>query len=154
MAALTVAALASRGLVLVMLPAGAHAGDTKPQRQAQEAPKPPAHTVKLVLRITGLNREGCTVEIKPAHPGCAFRARTEHVEADGKAEIAFADVRTQSADRDCTFAITIRESGQAERTVYRGLRLKPAAGSEQSLECFLSSPSRIAKANEKAAPKR
>jgi hypothetical protein len=152
MAALTVAAELSLILVIAGSPSRAAAGDTK----MRETPKPAAtHNVKLLLRIAGLSRDGCNVEIKPAHPGCSFRTRSTHVDEKGLAEIAFEDVKSQSADRDCTFAITIREAGQPERTVMRGLRLGSGQTAEpRSLECFLSSPSRLARTNEKAAPKR
>ena len=111
------------------------------------------HTVKLELRIAGLRLggPGCDVDIKPGHPGCKFRPLlNQHVEPRGVATIIVSDVRTRSADRDCTFAITVREPGQAERTLHRGLRLSADAGTGQVLTCNLSSPSRIARTNSEA----
>jgi hypothetical protein len=66
-------------------------------------------------------------------------------------KIVLDDVRATSADRYCLFAITIREPGQPVKTVRRGLRLvatpdRPEAA--QVLNCYLSSPSRLAKASE------
>ncbi len=110
-------------------------------------------TVKLDLRIAGLRADGCDVEIKPGHPGCKFPAVTRHVKMNGLESLLMKDVRTLSADRDCTFAITIREPGQADRTVRRGLRLDPGGGS-QTLTCNLSSPSKIARVLDPAPPKR
>jgi hypothetical protein len=112
------------------------------------------HKVKLELRIAGLGPKGCDVEIKPGHAGCRFETKTRHVDAHGWATILLNDIQTQSADRDCTFAITIREPGQAERTVRRGLRLGATPGPGEMLLCYLSSPSKLAKAGEPATPKR
>jgi hypothetical protein len=109
-----------------------------------DAPTP--HTVKLELRIAGLTSQGCEVDIKPAHPGCKFRPVKQTIDRRGYATIVMKDVVTRSADRDCTFAITIREAGQSERTFHRGLRLQSrdtAAG--QLMTCYLSSPSEIAR---------
>lgn len=108
-------------------------------------PTPP---VTLVLMIAGLGSKGCDVDIKPGHPGCEFATVTEHVKDDGRLTLKLRDVRVKNADRDCTFAITIREPGQAVRTMRRGLRISPSyeKDSSPSLTCYLSSPSRLAKA--------
>lgn len=109
-----------------------------------------AHTVKLELAIAGLpvNGSGCDVEIKPAHAGCKFQPITRHIDSRGFATLLVKDVVSRSADRDCAFAITIREPGQPERTVRRGLRLQDSEKSTpQTLTCYLSSPSRIARNN-------
>jgi hypothetical protein len=111
--------------------------------------------VQLMLSIAGLGPRGCDVEIKPAYPGCTFQTVARHVRSDGKLTLEVDDVRTESPDRDCTFSITLREPGQPERTVHRGLRLKPpGSAGAQFLECFLSSPSRIARTNAQDAVKR
>jgi hypothetical protein len=119
---------------------------------------PNAHKVKLELRIAGLGPQGCDVEIKPGHPGCKFQTKTRHVDARGWATLLFNDVQLLNADRDCTFAITIREPGQAERTVRRGLRLAAVPGNGSGpgelLTCYLSSPSKLAKSSETPMPKR
>jgi hypothetical protein len=104
------------------------------------------HVVKLDLKIAGLTSSGCEVEIKPAHPGCKFQPRTEHVDSKGMLMVKLDDVEILNADRDCTFAITIREAGQAEKTWRRGLRLNATTNVAQTLPCFLSSPSKLARA--------
>jgi hypothetical protein len=110
--------------------------------------KPVTYKVKLGLVVAGLGREGCDVEIKPAHPSCKFRTATRHVTSEGMASLDL-NVRTESADRECAFAITIREPGQAARTVCRGLQLKdPKVATTSSLTCYLTSPSKLAKADQ------
>jgi hypothetical protein len=117
-------------------------------------PKTPAdeltpQRVQLELAIAGLGPRGCDVEIKPGHEGCKFRTVSQHVDSAGKAVIDPFDVTTSSADRECAFAITIREPGQAPRTVRRGLRLAlPKTGAVSRLTCYLSSPSKIARAEQ------
>jgi hypothetical protein len=147
MAALTLAVTLTPSL------APAFAGEPPAPGTTPEA-EGKSHIVTLDLAIAGLSAKGCDVEIKPGHPGCTFRPVTKHVGLSGKATIELRDVVTRSADRDCTFAITIREPGQAERTVHRGLRLQAENTPDQRLNCFLSSPSRIARNNSEATPKR
>ena len=144
MAALTLSAgLVARGFT------AAAADDPKPSPPAAPpaaAATPAGVTVKLELFIAGLGTNGCDVEIKPAHAACSFARINHHVPRDGKATITVNQVRTESADRDCSFAITIRETGQPPRTLYRGLRLKAnASNAPQLLSCYLSSPSRVAR---------
>lgn len=104
--------------------------------------------VTLRLQITGLGRDGCEVEIKPGHPACDFKAIARKVGPTGH---TFTDleVKSTSADRDCLFAITVKEPGQPPRTIRRGLRLDaPAEGKavpRQFLDCLLRSPSLAAK---------
>ena len=117
-------------------------------RSKAEAP-PAAHKVSLRLNIAGLGRGGCDVDVKPAHAGCTFRPRVQHVGPDGKVRIELDDVRSTGADRDCSFAITIREPGHADKTVRRGFQLAaPIAGRPavaQPFDCYLSSPSLLAR---------
>lgn len=150
------------------LSAGDLAGLSHPLRAAEgdgdaKAPTtaPPvigaAHTVKLELRIAGLsvNGPGCEVVIQPGHPGCKFKAVQRHVDSRGYDTVVIKDAIARNADRDCTFAITIREPGQPERTVRRGLRLSIEDGAAgQSLTCYLSSPSRIARNNNASATRK
>ena len=125
-------------------------------------------SVQLNLRIAGLGAQGCDVQVKPGNASCKFRPlydqRAEdrqHVAADGTANLELRDVELRGADRTCTIAITIREPGQAPRTFYRGFRLasKPEVGktsrpgSVPAFTCFLSSPSKLAKADESRARK-
>ena len=104
-------------------------------RPSAEAPRSPETTftaVRLNLVIAGLGREGCDVEVKPANPGCKFRtAAPRHVAADGRAMLELRDVELRGADHTCTLAITVREPGQAPKTIYRGFRLagRPATAS-------------------------
>ena len=149
MAALTLAA----GLVPAWLPAQTSTQKPVASVNPEEETARTVHVVKLELAIAGLSAKGCDVEIKPGHAACKFEKKTQHVTSMGRI-VVMKDVETQSADRDCTFAITIRELGQPERTVRRGLRLNAVRGAEQSLECFLNSPSRIAKVNAPEATKR
>ena len=149
MAALTLAA--------GILPIAARADDPPetpaPPRAAPSpaAPSAPAtiYKVKLALSVAGLTARGCDVEVKPAHPGCTFKPVVEHVGSDGLATLLLQDVRTVSADRDCSFAITIREEGLPPRTTYRGLQLsnRRTSTAPQVLNCILSSPSRLARMN-------
>ena len=143
----------------VPVQAQTQAEDPKPRAKAESksvepATTAPTYVVELDLKIAGLGRKGCDVEIKPGNNGCKFKPVTQHIDADGKATIKFKDIETQSADRDCTFAITVHEPGQAEKTVKRGLRLKSPGNPGQSLNCFLSSPSKIARAEQEGATKR
>ena len=125
-------------------------------------------TVQLNLKIAGLGAEGCDVEIKPGNASCKFRPLydqraqdRQHVSSDGTANLELRDVELRGADRTCTIAIIIREPGQATRTFYRGFRLtsKPEAGTTSktaavpTFTCFLSSPSKLAKADESRARK-
>jgi len=134
-----------------------------PKRPGMRVP-----SVQLNLRIAGLGGQGCDVQIKPGNASCKFRPlydeRTpdfQHVAPDGSADLELRDVELRGADRTCTIAITIREPGQAPRTFYRGFRLasKPVEsktsrpGSVPTFTCFLSSPSKLAKADESRARK-
>ena len=114
----------------------------------------PVHTVTLEVAIDGLGAKGCDVEVKPGHPACKFAPRAQHLNPRQSVKLVIDDVRSLSADRDCTFAITVREPGQADRTVRRGLRLSNPGGPAQLLPCLLSTPPRVAKAGDQAPPKR
>jgi hypothetical protein len=165
MAALTFTASALLGL-------GLGSGVTSTSRaddpKSTTLPKPPAPApspsesgkskVKLDLAIAGLGPKGCDIEIAPGHLGCQFRPVSLHLNDphDSRREILFEDVRATGADRYCLFAITIREPGQPAKTIRRGLRLveaAPASGPStpdqfQLLTCYVSSPSKLARASE------
>jgi len=115
--------------------------------EGKNAEKPTQRSqVVLKLRILGLNREGCNVEIKPANTGSKFSTIRQHVPAQGVQDFHIKDVSTSSADRECSIAITIQEPGQRMRTVRRGLRLAaPESGTASVLECFIPSPSELAR---------
>jgi hypothetical protein len=106
--------------------------------------------VSLQLQINGLSTESCTIVIKPGHPGCQFETVEKKLSKTGQSEVlnvpAFTiKAKSTGADRDCSFAITIKEPGQPPRTVRRGLRLAaPKAGQPtpmQTLKLHLSAPS-------------
>jgi hypothetical protein len=112
---------------------------------------PPIRAVRLNLVIAGLSREGCDVEVKPGNAGCNFGTLPPlHVAPDGRAKVELRDVELRGADRMCTVAITVREPGQAAKTIYRGFRLplRPSqpkgAAAVPVFTCYLSSPSRLA----------
>ncbi|SIO65624.1 hypothetical protein SAMN05444166_7766 [Singulisphaera sp. GP187] len=116
---------------------------------ADEKPATKTNTVYILLNIAGLDAEGCDVEIKPGHSGCQFRPIRQHVNQGGQQTVRLTDVKTSSADRECAFSITIREAGQANRTFRRGLRLaSPETAPYSAMECFISSPSKLAKAEQ------
>lgn len=164
--------------------------DDHGQRQSQQADPPtarsqtadskpaekPIKAVLLNLKIAGLSREGCDVEVKPGNASCRFEAiyttRTggrvvrandgaQHVSSVGDAVLELQNVELRGADRTCTVAITVRESGQAPKTVYRGFRLppRPPAGVQGSADqvpaftCYLSSPSKVADVEQSRARK-
>ena len=166
------------------LPASS-ATDDQGQRQAKQAdrpapmsstsdPKPADKPIKVILlnlKIAGLGREGCEVEVKPGNASCRFQTinltRTggkmvrakdgaQHVSSIGDAVLELQNVELRGADRTCTVAITVRESGQAPKTVYRGFRLppRPEAGAQAAADpvptftCYLSSPSKVANASQ------
>jgi hypothetical protein len=127
----------------------------KPQEKtgAKDQGKPDGsttHPVELNVMIAGLGRDGCDVEVKPGNRGSRFQAQTLHVRSQGKARFLFRDIELRGADRTCTFAITVRETGQSSRTIYRGFRITPRADADratsgpQSFTCFTSSPSKLA----------
>ncbi len=158
MAALTHTTSAVLGLVLGLgLPVASRADDPKssppPTPAAPAAPADASSKVKLDLAIVGLGPQGCDVEIAPGHAGCQFRPVSLHLSHDdgGKAMILFDNVQAKGADRYCIFAITIREPGQPVKTVRRGMRLVAASSgptTAQLLTCYLSSPSKLARATE------
>jgi hypothetical protein len=126
---------------------------------SRAADPPDVYKVTLELRIAGVGRNGCDVEIKPGHAGCSFRTRSQHLEGQsgwGKLDLKFDDVQSTSADRDCSFTITIHETGQADRTVHRGLRLAPSKPGQpaqvQKLTCLLNSPSMLARSDRTRRP--
>jgi hypothetical protein len=123
--------------------------------------------VKLELQIEGLSRQGCEVEIAPGHRGCQFVKIVKRIECPNASDLPETKVvivldrpieaQSTNADRDCAFAITIREPGHKPRTFHRGLRLATRApdGSipVQSLTCYLSTPS-LAARDEARRPRR
>jgi hypothetical protein len=184
MAALALIAGTSIALGRAAIPASSPTDDqvrTQPQQTSQPGatspsagPKPadkPIKAVVLNLMIAGLGREGCDVEVKPGNASCRFQAinmvtndgklvrakdGAQHVSSVGHAVLELQNVELRGADRTCTVAITVRESGQAPKTVYRGFRLpsRSEAGAQAATDpvptftCFLSSPSKVANAGQ------
>ncbi len=140
--------------------ARAHTSERKPVEE-------PIKSVLLNLEIAGLGREGCDVEVTPANPSCKFgvinlsrdgdklargKEGAQHVSSAGHAVVELQNVELRGADRTCTVKITVHESGQPPKIVYRGFRV-PArtgaaatttAGQTLSFTCYLSSPSKMA----------
>jgi hypothetical protein len=110
--------------------------------------------VVVEVRISGLGPNGCDVEVAPGSPDCQFRPVIQHVtpaDYSWGRKIVLDDVRATGADRYCMFAITIREPGQPVKTVRRGLRLVGTSDRQETaqvLNCYLTSPSKLAKAAE------
>lgn len=123
------------------------------------------NTVRLEIQISGLGPQGAKIAIKPAHPSCNFKAPDPIVIPKGtKGEviklkpIAVA-ASTTSADRDCSFEITITEPGQDPKVFRRGLRLAtPPAGTSappsRTLKCYLPATAVAVKDNGKGDTKR
>jgi hypothetical protein len=105
--------------------------------------------IVMELQIQGLSKEGCIVEIAPGHPGCKFKKVRYKVDSP-RVQLQPIEVTTLSADRDCSFAITIKEPGMPEQTIRRGLRLtrpeNAQAVPETKLTCYLATPSQTQQA--------
>ena len=110
-------------------------------------PTPVKQTVKLSLHLEGVDREGGQVLIKPGHPGCrfkeiSFRVSEKPRDAFGMITLDAIEVETISADRDCAFAITLKEPGKPDKTVRRNLLLVPDAdgrpAAPQKMTCFVT----------------
>jgi hypothetical protein len=123
---------------------------------------PVENKVNLDLQISGLGGSGCQIEIKPGHAACQFRKVEKKVERTTEGEALRLDTiaivaKSTGADRDCSFAITVREPGQPARTYRRGVRLVPHSPDQptpiQSLRCYLNAPAVAAKEG-KNPPKR
>ena len=107
------------------------------------------NNVVIELQVQGLSKEGCVVEIAPGHPGCKFKKVRYKVD-NARVLLQPIEVTSLSADRDCSFAITIKEPGMPEKTIKRGMRLiRPASGSatpESKITCYLATPSQVQQA--------
>lgn len=132
------------GLCAAVSFAGASPGDDGPRVRNE---------VQLVLQISGLGTDGCTVEIEPGHAGCKFKSVARRIQRIPAGSVALTnpitiDAESLGADRDCSFAITIKEPGKAARTYVRGLRLAPEVAGKpkpsRSLRCYINAPTVIA----------
>ena len=130
------------GLALV----GAHS----PEAVADE-PAPAKQKVALSLKFDGLSAQGGEIEIKPGNAGCKFETMKfqtkghPRTDSSGRINLDPFEIETQSADRNCSFSITLKEPGQPDKTVRRTLRITPSPEGKspvpQSLTCFISSNS-------------
>lgn len=113
---------------------------------------PPAvkQKVSLSLRLDGLSSAGGEIEIKPGHAGCRFETMKFNTKGhpkmvEGRIVLDPFEVETLSADRDCSFVITLKEAGQEDKTVRRTIRIVPPADGKpakpQELICYISSNS-------------
>jgi hypothetical protein len=133
-------------LALVAAMAGAHAS-----RSLAGEPAPTKQKVVLSLKLDGLSSDGGEIEIKPGNPGCKFETikfQTKghpRTDSQGRINLDPIDVETMSADRNCSFSITLKEPGQPDKTVRRALRITPTLGGKtpapQTLSCFITSNS-------------
>jgi hypothetical protein len=120
---------------------------------ARSGETPVTNRVNLQIQVLGVEADGCTVEIRPGHGDCKFTPVTRKVQPTGGAPVKLdtiaLDCVSTHADRDCAFAITIKEPGRPPRTYRRGLALKAQAVGQpvpvQSFPCVLSTPSLASK---------
>lgn len=133
--------IAGSGLV-ALVEGPSRAGDDK------KPATPVVNTVRLEIQIAGLGSEGAKVTVKPAHPGCKFEVRPREIPKGAGGDVVklvpFNVVAsTTSADRDCSFEITIAQPGHEPRTFRRGLRLNPPTAGTitapvRTLKCYLA----------------
>ena len=115
-------------------------------------PPPIKQKVKLNLRLDGTSpNSGVEVVIKPGHPACRFKPIVYQVNRDGDIrDIPPIDVETLSPNRDCSFAIILKEPGQPDKIFRRSIQIsapsEATAGKPQFLLCYLSSRGAIDKA--------
>ncbi len=160
-------------LVMSQAPENGKTEDAGKIKSPSKSPdsKPPGTRVSSIqvdLVVAGLGDEGCEVEVKPGNASCKFspvyRKRGENhqfIAADGHGRVELRNIELRGADRTITVAITVREKGQAAKTFYRGFRLKTkpdkndqeAVSAAPTFTCYLSSPSKVAKAEESRARK-
>jgi hypothetical protein len=144
-------ALAEAGNEVATKPAVKPA-ETSPSRDAKGEGSQ-VHCLELTLIIAGLGQEGCEIEVKPGNRGSRFQPQHKHVGAKGEARFLFKDIELRGADHNCTFAITLEESKQASRTIYRGFRVIPrgkaavatVATPTPSFTCYMNAPSKLAR---------
>ena len=133
---------------------------TGAEAPARAADTPVVNRVNLQLQITGLRDDGCTIEIKPGHPACQFDKVIKRISPGQGGETLTLepislDAKSSGADRDCSFAITIKEPGQPPKTFRRGVRLSTRSAGEpapvQNLKVYLNAPSVASKGDSSKA---
>ncbi len=112
---------------------------------ASDAAGPPSvkQKIKLQIRLDGISSNS-EVVIKPGHPACRFKPIVYSVKEDGDIrDIPPIDVETFSADRDCSFAIVLKEPGQPDKVFRRSLQInaptEATRGKPQFFLCYISS---------------
>lgn len=123
-------------------------------RDAEAAGPPPARQkIALEIRVDGtLAGSGVELVIRPGNPTCRFKEIVYPVKKDGDIrDIPPFEVETLNADRDCAFAIVMREPGQPDRTFRRSLQVSPEAlaanpDKPQVLKIYLNSRTMMTKA--------
>jgi hypothetical protein len=148
-------------------PADPSKGNSQAQTTRPKQSDEPIKSILLRLEIAGLGHAGCDVEVAPGNPSCKFsvinlksegdklvrgKDGVQHVSSVGHAAVELRSVELRGADRTCTVKITVHESGQPPKVVYRGFRIPvhPPAGTtaaqNQSLSftCLLSAASKMA----------
>jgi hypothetical protein len=138
------------------------AGALAPTSRAAEPP-PVKQKVSLNLRLDGVSAAGGEVEIKPGHAGCRFdtlKIQTKtypRKSSDGTLLLDPIEVETVSADRDCSFTITLKEPGQPDKIVRRTIRIVPPVEGKpakpQEMTFYLSSNSLKPAVDKTAQPK-
>ncbi len=132
MAALSIAAALAAG---VSAPTNSLAGDLAPIKQK----------VTLNIRFTGGVGQKADVVVKPGNAGCRFKPITRAIDPNVDVPFGPFDVETFSAEGNCSFAITVKEPGQPDKTVRRILQITPKPdakpGEPVTLSCFVSSRS-------------
>ena len=114
------------------------------------AGNPPAvkQKVRLDIRLDGTSAAtGVEIVIKPGHPATKFKEVVYKVKQDGEIrDIPPIEVETLSADRDCSFAITLKDPGHADKIFRRSVQLSPTTSTTPdksevmpTLKCYLSS---------------
>lgn len=115
-------------------------------------PPPVKQKVVLQIRLDGVTpSSGAQLVIKPGHRACKFAEVVYQYKGQERiTDIPPIDVESLSADRDCSFAITLKEPGQPDKSFRRSLQLAAptdaAAGKPQVFQCFLSSHAVAARA--------
>lgn len=139
---------------LMLLAASAGPDWLSPTPSAEAAGPPPAkQKVALDIHVAGtIAGSGVELVIRPGNPTCRFKDVVYSVKRDGNIrDIPPIEVETVNADRDCAFAITLKEPGQPDRVFRRSLQINPeavAASPEkpQVLKVYLNSRTMMSKA--------
>ena len=142
-----------RSWMAALILAAASAGTGRFVATAEAGGAPPVkQKVVLQIRLDGLAAgSGAQLVIKPGHRACKFAEVVYSYKGQERIQdIPPIDVESLSADRDCSFAITLKEPGQPDKVFRRSLQLAApsdaAAGKPQVLQCYLSSQAVAAKA--------